>query len=67
VQAVRGYAGKGSTDEHVEVFSFLFRHPFGFSGRYSRDMLEHHIRLNRKNIYFFILFLRFIFFFLLEF
>ncbi len=53
MQAVRGYAAKGSTDEHVEVFSFLFfsfllTHPFGFSGRYSRDMFEHHTRLNLK-------------------
>jgi len=61
VQAVRGYAAKGSTDEHVEVFSFLFfsfllTHPFGFSGRYSRDMFEHHTRLNlkKKNLIFLI-------------
>ncbi len=48
-------------------FSFLFRYPFGFSGRYSRDMLEHHTRLNLKKIYFFIFVFAFHFFFLLEF
>ncbi len=46
MQAVRGYVAKRSVDEHVEVFSFLFRHPFGFFGKYSPDMLEHHTRLN---------------------
>ncbi len=46
MQAVRGYVAKRSVDEHVEVFSFLFRHPFGFFGNYSRDMLEHHTILN---------------------
>jgi hypothetical protein len=45
-KAVRGYVAKRSVDEHVEVFSFLFRHPFGFFGNYSRDMLEHHTILN---------------------
>ncbi len=42
-------------------FSFLFRHPFGFFGKYSRDMLEHHTRLNLDLLLLFI-FLGFIFF-----
>ncbi len=32
-------------------FSFLFRHPFGFSGRYSLDKLEHHTTLNLDFLY----------------
>jgi hypothetical protein len=37
-------------------FSFLLTHPFGFSGRYSRDMLEHHTRLNLKLLFLFLFF-----------
>jgi hypothetical protein len=37
-------------------FSFLFRHPFGFFGKYSPDMLEHHTRLNLHLILLFLFF-----------
>ncbi len=56
MQAVRGYAAKGSTDEHVEVFSFIFfsfQTHIWFSGRYSLDKLEHHTTLNLELIFYF--------------